>query len=186
MWKRAGLAVWRILAAARGADAKRIFTFGRRRKPGAEWPRHGGRVRGRMHVAGGEEPGQPGRDPGPHSRTLEDSRGYYCAPLPKSPPTIYKRLAGAQKNIAAKWRRRLEQLPLGAAQSGHTLIAQRRTSPALHGLRDSVGTLYFSSTPASPHLACREPERSTVAILAPSASPPLSSKISLSALLMSA
>lgn len=52
------------------------------------WPQ-----RGRMHVAGGKNTGQPERDLGPHSRTIKDSREYNCALLAKSPPTIYKRLA---------------------------------------------------------------------------------------------
>lgn len=103
------------------------------------WPQ-----RGRMHVAGGKNTGQPERDLGPHSRTIKDSHEYNCALLSKSPPTIYKRLAGThKKNIAAKWWRRLQQLPLCSAQSGDTVIAQRRTSPILHKLRDSSRTLIF-------------------------------------------
>lgn len=86
------------------AIAKHISTFGHKRnqreRPSGErsglamvdvcWPE-----RGRMHVAGGKNTGQPDRDLGPHSRTIKDSREYYCALVPKSPPTIYKRLAGA-------------------------------------------------------------------------------------------
>lgn len=58
-------------------------------------------------------------------------------------PTIYKRLANTQKNIAAKWWRRLQQLPLSSAQGSSTTIAQRRTSPLLYKLSDPATRLLF-------------------------------------------
>lgn len=47
------------------------------------------------------------------------------------------------KNIAAKRWRRLQQLPPFSAQSNSTIIAQRRTSPVLCKLCDSLKRLLF-------------------------------------------
>lgn len=63
-----------------------------------------------------------------------------------------------QKNIAAKWWRRLEQLPLGAAHGGDAAIAQRRTSPILHKLRDSSRNPHLAA-PLSPSSAGVPPTR---------------------------
>lgn len=179
------------------ANVKHIFTFGHKRnqteRPSGErsglamvdvwWPE-----RGRMHVAGGENTGQPGRDLGPHSRTKKDSNEYYCALLPKSPPTIYKRLAGTHKK---KYRGEMVAAVTAAAtllcakrRHGHCAASDFPSSPQTARFLPNT---YFSSNSGSPHLACREPERRTVAILmARFASPPLSSKISFYTLIMSA
>lgn len=70
------------------------------------WP-----VLGRMHVADGErQHRQPERDLGPHSQAIKGPREYHCAPLSKS-PQLFTKGWPAQKNIAAKWWRRLQQLP---------------------------------------------------------------------------
>lgn len=71
-----------------------------------------------------------------------------CPFHPRVPPNYLQKVGRhththTHKNIAAKWWRRLQQLPLGSAQSGDTAMAQRRTSPVLHKLRDSNHNTYF-------------------------------------------
>lgn len=112
---------------------------------GVEWPRYGGCVvaRARTHVRSSrEKTGQPEWDLGPHSWTIMGPHEYYCALLYESPQLFTKGLANAQKNIAAKWWRRLQQLPPCSAQSS-TIIAQHRTSPVSYKLRDSLKRLVF-------------------------------------------
>lgn len=80
------------------------------------------------------------------------------------------------KNIAAKRWRRLQQLPPFSAQSNSTIIAQRRTSPVLCKLCDSLKRLFFFFLPHSGYLRLvnREPERRAVVVLmARFASPPI-------------
>lgn len=74
-----------------------------------------------------------------------------CSFSQESPNYLQKvgRHTHTHKNIAVKWWRRLQQLPLCPAQSGDTAIAQRRTSPILHKLRDSSRNTYLI-TPLSP------------------------------------
>ena len=178
------------------ANGTHIFTFGhkgnQRERPSGErsglamvdvwWPE-----RGRMHVAGGKNTGQPDRDLGPHSLTIKDSHEYYCALLAKSPPTIYKRLAGTQKKYRGEM--------VAAVTAAATLLCAKRRHghcaapdfPSSLQTARFLPNTYFSSNSASPHLACREPARRTVAIpMARFASPPLSSKISFYTLIMSA
>lgn len=109
---------------------------------GAEWPRYGGCVvaTARTHARSWRKKhGAAGMGLGTaltHHKGLASTLS--CSFIQESPNYLQK--VGRRthkKNIAAKWWRRLQQLPLGAAQSGDAAIAQRRTSPILHKLRDS-------------------------------------------------
>lgn len=169
--------ICRRLADYRGGlcRERQTFTFGHKRnqpeRPSGErsglamvdvwWPE-----RGRMHEAGGKNTEQPERDLGPHSHTIKDSHEYYCALLPKSPPTIYKRLAGTHTK---KYRGEMVAAVTAAAtllcakrRHGHCAAPDFPSSPQTARFLPNT---YFSSNSASPHLACREPERRTVAIL---------------------
>lgn len=113
---------------------------------GTEWPRYGGCVvaSARTHARSWRgKTGQPEWDLGPHSQAIKGPREYYCALLSKSPQLFTKGWPTHTKNIAAKWWRRLQQLPLRSAQSSSTIIAQRRTSPVLCKLCDSSKRLLF-------------------------------------------
>lgn len=144
------------------------------------WP-----VLGRMHVR--RKTGQPEWDLGSHSQAIKGPHEYYCALLSNSPQLFTKGWPTHTKNIAAKWWRRLQQLPLCSAQSSSTFIAQRRTSPVLCKLCDSSKRLLFLPHSGCPRLASSEPERRAVAILmARFASPPLSPKISFYTVILSA
>lgn len=114
----------------------------------AEWPRCGGCVvaSARTHARSWRgKTGQPEWDLGPHSQAIKGPHEYYCALLSKSPQLFTKGWPTHTKNIAAKWWRRLQQLPLCSAQSSSTIIAQRRTSPVLCKLCDSSKRLLFLS-----------------------------------------
>lgn len=157
---------------------------------GTEWPRYGGCVvaSARTHARSWRgKTGQPEWDLGPHSQAIKGPHEYYCALLSKSPQLFTKGWPTHTKNIAAKWWRRLQQLPLCSAQSSSTIIAQRRTSPVLCKLCDSSKRLLFLSHSGCPRLASSEPERRAVAVLmARFASPPLSPKISFYTVILSA
>lgn len=148
------------------------------------WPQ-----RGRMHVAGGKNTGQPERDLGPHSRTIKDLHQHHCALLAKSPPTIYKRLAGTHTK---KYRGEMVAAVTAAATP---LCAKRRHGHcAAPDFPNSPQTARFlpqhlCDRPVQPVLVRRAANQGAgpVAILmARFASPPLSSKISFYTLITSA
>lgn len=80
-----------------------------------QWPRYGGCVvaSARTHARSWRgKTGQPEWDLGPHSQAIKGPHEYYCALLSKSPQLFTKGWPTHTKNIAAKWWRRLQQLPL--------------------------------------------------------------------------